>query len=153
MMTRSKAAIAGLTIGIALAVTGPAAAENVLRFTGKDARAATMDPHAYAVEDNKGATYQIYEALLDVDSNLALVPQLAVSWQIVDPTHWEFELRQGVRFHDGAPFTVDDVVFSIERAQTKTSDFETVSTASRPSRRSTITPCASRPSRQIHRCG
>jgi peptide/nickel transport system substrate-binding protein len=95
----------------------------VLRFTGKDAWAATMDPHAYAIEDNKGATYQVYEALLDVDSNLALVPQLAVAWQILDPTHWEFELRQGVRFHDGTPFTAADVLFSIERAQAKTSDF------------------------------
>ncbi len=83
-----------------------------------------MDPHAYADEDNKGATYQVYEALLDIDSNLAIVPQLALAWQILDPTHWEFELRQGVRFHDGTPFTADDVVFSIERAQAKTSDFQ-----------------------------
>ena len=52
------------------------------------------------------------------------MPQLAVAWQILDPTHWEFELRQGVRFHDGTPFTADDVVFSIERAQMKTSDFQ-----------------------------
>jgi hypothetical protein len=42
----------GLTIVAALAAAGPAAAENVLRFSGKDAWAATMDPHAYAVEDN-----------------------------------------------------------------------------------------------------
>ena len=118
-----RSTIAAMVIGLALACAGPAAAENVLRFTGKDAWAATMDPHAYADEDNKGATYQVYEALLDVDSNLAVVPQLALAWQIIDPTHWEFKLRQGVRFQDGAPFTVDDVVFSIERAQAPTSDF------------------------------
>jgi peptide/nickel transport system substrate-binding protein len=94
-----------------------------LRFTGKDAWAATMDPHSFSDEDNKGATYQVYEALLDVDSNLAIVSQLAVAWQILDPTHWQFELRQGVRFHDGTPFTADDVLFSIGRAQAKTSDF------------------------------
>jgi peptide/nickel transport system substrate-binding protein len=115
--------VAGLAAGLLITSTDPVAAENVLRFTGKDAWAATMDPHAYAIEDNKGATYQVYEALLDVDSNLALVPQLAVAWQILDPTHWEFELRQGVRFHDGTPFAAEDVVFSIERAQAKTSDF------------------------------
>jgi peptide/nickel transport system substrate-binding protein len=51
------------------------------------------------------------------------VPQLAVAWKIVDSTHWDFELRQGVRFHDGTPFTAEDVVFSIGRAQAKTSDF------------------------------
>ena len=32
-------------------------------------------------EDNKGATKQVYEALLDVDSNLAIVPQLALAWK------------------------------------------------------------------------
>jgi peptide/nickel transport system substrate-binding protein len=106
-----------------IAGASPAAAENVLRFTGKDDWAATMDPHSYAIEDNKGATYQVYEALLDVDSNLAVAPQLAFAWQIVDSTHWDFKLRQGVRFHDGTPFTAADVVFSIERAQAKTSDF------------------------------
>ena len=51
------------------------------------------------------------------------MPQLAIAWKIVDPTHWEFELRQGVRFHDGTPFTADDVVFSLERARAETSDF------------------------------
>lgn len=63
--------LVGLAIGVGIAISRPAAAENVLRFTGKDGLAATMDPHAYASEDNKGATYQVYEALLDVDSNAA----------------------------------------------------------------------------------
>ena len=122
-MSRFEATIAALAI--AISVSGPAAAENVLRFTGKDAWAATMDPHAYAIEDNKGATYQVYEALLDVDSNLAIVPQLALAWKPLNPTTWEFELRPDVRFHDGTPFTAEDVVFSIERARAKTSDFQT----------------------------
>jgi peptide/nickel transport system substrate-binding protein len=123
-MSRFEPTIAALAIGIAISASAPAAAENVLRFTGKDALAATMDPHSYALEDNKGATYQVYEALLDVDSSLAVVPQLALAWKIIDPTHWNFELRQGVRFHDGTPFTAEDVVFSIGRAQAKTSDFK-----------------------------
>jgi peptide/nickel transport system substrate-binding protein len=123
-MSGSRSLLAGLTMVAALAIAGPAAAENVLRFTGKDAWTATMDPHAYSSGDNKGATYQVYEALLDVDSNLAVAPQLAVSWQIIDPTHWEFRLRDGVRFQDGTPFTAADVVFSIRRAQAKTSDFK-----------------------------
>jgi peptide/nickel transport system substrate-binding protein len=118
-----RSALAATVIGLAVAWAGPVTAENVLRFTGKDAWAATMDPHAYAIEDNKGATYQVYEALLDIDSNLAIVPQLATAWKILDPTHWEFELRPGVRFHDGTPFTAEDVVFSIERAQAKASNF------------------------------
>jgi peptide/nickel transport system substrate-binding protein len=122
-MRGSSTLFAGLTLLAALAVTGPAAAANVLRFTGIDALAATMDPHSLSAQENRGATYQVYEALLDIDSNLVVVPQLAVAWQILDPTHWQFELRQGVRFHDGTPLTASDVVFSIGRAQAKTSDF------------------------------
>ncbi len=76
--------------------------------------------------DNKAATAQVYEALLDFDSNLAIVPQLALAWKPLDPTTWEFELRPDVRFHDGTPFTAEDVVFSIERARAETSDFRTL---------------------------
>jgi RNA polymerase sigma factor (sigma-70 family) len=55
----------------------PAAAENVLRFTGIAGGAVTMDPHSYGPGHNRVATKQVYEALLDIDSNLAIVPQLA----------------------------------------------------------------------------
>jgi peptide/nickel transport system substrate-binding protein len=121
-MSGSRPLFTGLTIGIALAVTGPAAAENVLRFTGISGGAVTIDPHAYVASHNKVATKQVYEALLDIDSNQALVPQLALAWTPLDPTTWEFELRPDVTFHDGTPFTAGDVLFSIERARAKTSD-------------------------------
>ena len=67
---------------------------------------------------------QVYEALLDIDSNLAIVPQLALDWKPLDPTTWEFELRPDVTFHDGTPFTAEDVVFSIERARADTSSVQ-----------------------------
>src|SRR5262245_18328197 len=96
IMRSARTFVAGLTIIAGLAAAGPAAAENVLSFTGKDAGAATIDPHSYAIEENKGATYQVFEASLDVDSNLAIVPQLALAWKPLNPTTWEFELRQDV---------------------------------------------------------
>jgi peptide/nickel transport system substrate-binding protein len=40
--------------------------------------------------------------LIQYDSNLDLVPQLAVTWRLVEPTAWESELRPNVRFHDGS---------------------------------------------------
>ncbi len=89
-MSGSRSLITGLTIGIALAAATSAAAENVLRFRGMDATAATMDPHSYATPENKGVTAQVYEALLDVDSNLAIVPQLALAWKPLDSVTWEF---------------------------------------------------------------
>jgi peptide/nickel transport system substrate-binding protein len=94
-MTRFGATIAALAIGITISAGRPAVAENVLRFMGTDATASTMDPHANADKDNKAATKQVYEQLLDVDSNLAIVPQLALAWKPLNPTTWEFELRPG----------------------------------------------------------
>jgi peptide/nickel transport system substrate-binding protein len=117
--------IALLATTLLIGSTVRAAAENVLRFTSASGGAVTMDPHARWQVPDMAASRQVYEALLDIDSNLAIVPQLAVAWKIMDPTHWEFELRRGVRFHDGTPFTADDVAFSLERARARTSDFRT----------------------------
>lgn len=122
-MSSSRLLVAGLAVGITLTTTGPTAAENVLRFTGMDSGTAILDPHSSAWPEKKVATKQVYEALLDIDSNLAIVPQLAVAWKIIDPTTWDFELRPDVRFQDGSPFTAEDVVFSIDRARAETSAF------------------------------
>jgi peptide/nickel transport system substrate-binding protein len=112
--------LAGLVMAGALA--GPAAAENVLRFAGFSGGALTLDPHSYYDTPNRVATEQVYEALLDVDSYLKIVPQLALAWKPLDETTWEFELRPNVRFHDGTLLTAEDVVFSINRARYRTSD-------------------------------
>jgi peptide/nickel transport system substrate-binding protein len=122
-MIRFETTVTALAIGITISLSGPAAAENVLRFTSLSGGAATMDPHSWYAAENRVATEQVYEALLDIDSNLAIVPQLALTWKPLNPTTWQFELRPGVRFHDGTPFTAEDVVFSIERARAETSDF------------------------------
>src|SRR5438876_432921 len=77
----------------------------------------TSDPHS----QNEGVTnlfsQQVYGTLVTRDKQLGLAPGLAVSWTRVNDTNWRFALRQGVKFSDGTPFTADDVVFSIERAQ------------------------------------
>jgi peptide/nickel transport system substrate-binding protein len=122
-MSGSGSLSAGLSICIALAAASPAAAENVLRFASISGGAVTMDPHSYGSSHNKVATKQVYEALLDIDSNLAIVPQLALAWKLLEPNTWEFELRPDVTFHDGTSFAAADVVFSIERARAETSDF------------------------------
>ena len=67
---------------------------------------------------------QIYEALVSRGLDMSIEPQLATGWTIENPTTWVFTLRKGVTFHDGSPLTASDVVFSFNRAKSKTSDFK-----------------------------
>ena len=63
----------------------------------------------------------IYERLVTRDREFALQPSLALSWESPSPTTMRFNLRPGVKFHDGTPFTAGDVAFSIARAREPTS--------------------------------
>ena len=81
----------------------------------------SLDPHSLALLYHTRVVTQIYEGLVNRDQNFKLEPSLAVSWQATAPTIWRFKLRPDVKFHDGAPFSADDAVFSIERALAKTS--------------------------------
>jgi peptide/nickel transport system substrate-binding protein len=85
----------------------------------------TADPQAQNEGLNNMLMGYAYERLTTRDKALGLVPSLAVAWRQVDATTWRFDLRRGVAFHDGTPFTADDVVFSIERAQLPNSNFKT----------------------------
>jgi peptide/nickel transport system substrate-binding protein len=78
----------------------------------------TMDPHAVALLYHSRVAFQVYDSLANRDEKFRLEPSLALSWAALDPTTWRIKLRPGVTFHDGAPFTADDAVFSIERAMT-----------------------------------
>ena len=118
---RLKLSILLLAAGFALAITA-ADARTVKWARGADAL--TLDPHA----QNEGPTIafgnQVYESLIARDNANKLIPGLAVSWKLADPTTWEFKLRPGVKFHNGDDFTADDVVFSFQRALAPTSDYK-----------------------------
>ncbi|MEO5693339.1 MAG: ABC transporter substrate-binding protein [Usitatibacter sp.] len=81
----------------------------------------TADPHGANLLVANRLTSQIYDALVFRDKSWKVIPWLAQSWTQVSPTVWRFKLREGVKFHDGSPFTADDVVFSVERALAPTS--------------------------------
>lgn len=75
----------------------------------------TLDPHFFAAFPTGSSHPQIFEHLVNLDEKLTLKPGLAVSWKNIDPLTWEVRLRKGVVFHNGAPFTADDVIFTWER--------------------------------------
>lgn len=81
----------------------------------------TLDPVSQNELITNAMNAQIYEFLVARDKKLNLVPSLATEWKQHGPLRWTFKLRQGVKFHDGRPFTADDVVFSLNRAKEKTS--------------------------------
>ena len=107
----------------ALVLTGlaGAAAAQTVRI-GNQGDALSMDPHSLNETLQLSVTGNVYEPLVTRDKDLRLVPALATSWKQVSPTVWRFELRKGVKFHDGKPFTADDVVFSLARGAGDGSD-------------------------------
>jgi ABC-type transport system substrate-binding protein len=58
-----------------------------------------------------------YDKLIKQDNKQNLKPGLAISWKPIDDLTWEFKLRRDVKFHDGSPFTAEDVKFTLELVQ------------------------------------
>jgi len=86
--------------------------------------ALSMDPHSLNESLQLSTTSNVYEPLVGRNKDLSLAPALATAWKQTSPTVWRFELRKGVQFHDGTPFTADDVLFSFARTQVEGSDMK-----------------------------
>ena len=84
----------------------------------------SMDPHSLNETLQLSFTGNVYEPLVGRGKDMSLVPLLATKWTQTQPTVWRFELRKGVKFHDGTPFTADDVIFSFKRGASEGSDMK-----------------------------
>jgi peptide/nickel transport system substrate-binding protein len=89
----------------------------------------TMDPDSRNESLTNSLNGQVYETLTGRDKQLGIVPMLATEWQQTAPLQWRMKLRPDVKFQDGTPFSADDVVFSIKRAQEKSSDIKAYANA------------------------
>jgi peptide/nickel transport system substrate-binding protein len=99
---------------IAFATSASAAPEGTL-IVGVEADPYAMDPLAAWMGYGMMITRTMYDTLLDFGPDGNLNPRLATSWELLDPLHWRFHLREGVKFHNGYPFTAEDVKFTMER--------------------------------------
>ena len=113
---RFKQKVALALIGQALAAIFTVASAQTIRIANQG-DAPSMDPHALNESLQLSLTGNVYEPLVGRNKDLRLAPALAVAWRMQTPTVWRFELRKGVRFQDDTPFTADDAVFSLRRAQ------------------------------------
>ena len=100
---------------VLLAALASSAHAQVQITISQPAEATTMDPGRSTQVLTVNYFYNLYDALTRWDATLKLQPGLATSWKNVNETTWEFTLRQGVKFHDGAPLTAEDVKATLER--------------------------------------
>ena len=107
----------------AVAILSAASYAQTVRI-GNQGDSLSMDPHSLSESVQLSVTSNVYEPLVGRSQTLALAPALATSWKQTSPTVWRFELRKGVKFHDGTPFTADDVLFSLARAASEGSDMK-----------------------------
>ncbi|MCE2970119.1 MAG: ABC transporter substrate-binding protein [Burkholderiales bacterium] len=125
-MSRStplRRAVLALAAAAALAIGAPVAAKT-FKFANQG-DALSMDPHSLNESLQLNFTFNIYEGLVGRGQKLEVVPALATDWKQTAPTVWRFNLRRGVKFHDGTPFTAEDVIFSFNRARGDGSDVKT----------------------------
>jgi peptide/nickel transport system substrate-binding protein len=98
---------------VALLAAFPATSANLKWAAQNDIL--TLDPHSQNHATTNSILQHTYEGLTRYTKDYKVEPCLATSWKQMSETHWRFNLRKGVKFHDGSPFTADDVVFSFGR--------------------------------------
>ena len=120
-MQFKRSVLAAATVALAASVL-PAMAKPFKWAGSSDIQ--TMDIHSQNSALGNGIHGAVYESLVMFNSRtLKVEPVLATSWQQVSPTQMRFKLRQGVKFSDGSAMTADDVVYSLQRAMSKTSTY------------------------------
>lgn len=118
-----KATLYTTLTAVLLGASSIAANAETLRFAAQG-DVASFDPYVIDETFSSGFLGNVYEGLVRRASDLSIQPALAERWEMVEPTRWRFHLRKGVRFHDGSPFTADDVLFSADRVRSGGSDLK-----------------------------
>src|SRR5687768_8882822 len=121
---RFQPALLSAAMFTALSALSLAAGAVTLRIANQG-DALSMDPHSLNESLQIAVNENVYESLTTRGKTFEIEPQLATAWKQTAPTVWHFDLRKNVQFHDGTPFTADDVIFSYERAKSDGSDMKT----------------------------
>jgi peptide/nickel transport system substrate-binding protein len=115
MFMRMRATV--LSASLALAMSGaPLVLQAAPLSMAIGGAITSIDPHFYNASPNNTVAMHIFDRLTEMSPNIELGPGLATSWKALSDNEWEFKLRDGVKWHDGKPFTADDVAFTLQRA-------------------------------------
>ncbi|HRL54966.1 MAG TPA: ABC transporter substrate-binding protein, partial [Acidovorax temperans] len=121
-MAFKRSWLAAATLALATAVS-PVATAKPFKWAGSS-DIQSMDIHSQNSALGNGIHAAVYESLVMFNSRtLKVEPLLATAWQQITPTQLRIKLRQGVKFSDGSAMTADDVVYSLQRAMSKTSTY------------------------------
>src|SRR5271165_4071793 len=118
--TLALAAICAAT-ALAFPLLAPVADAKTLRFAFQG-ELKSVDPYQINESFSLSVNSAVYEGLVRRGPDMKIQPCLATSWEVLDPLHWRFHLRKGVKFDEGQDFTADDVVFSAHRVLSAGSD-------------------------------
>lgn len=117
--------LAALCVILALAGGMTVAQEEKVVTIGLSSEPTNLDPRAYAfTPDTFAVSWQMFEPLVYHDTRTdELLPGLAESWEQLSDTSYQFNLRQGVKWHDGEDFNADDVVWTFTRTQARVDEY------------------------------
>ena len=123
-MSNTRFVSLAAALAVSTALIAPVQAETLRVASQGDAT--SLDPHSHNESFTNYFLANVYEGLVARDKDFVISGQLAESWEQVDPKTWRFKLREGVTFHDGSAFAADDVIFSMDRALSESSNFKHV---------------------------
>jgi peptide/nickel transport system substrate-binding protein len=118
-----RSSVLAISLGLAGLTTATVASAKPFKWSSAS-DIPTLDIHSQNNALGNGVHAAIFDSLVYYNSKTFKVePRLATAWKEMSPTQYRFNLRKGVKFSDGSDLTADDVVFSLERARAKTSNF------------------------------
>ena len=100
------------SLGLFLILAMPAQSQTL--GIASSAPVTSIDPHYHTFSPNDSFSAHVYERLMTRTATGDLIPGLALSWKTRDERTWEVKLRDA-RFHDGTPFTAEDVAYTLNR--------------------------------------
>jgi peptide/nickel transport system substrate-binding protein len=110
---KKNARLGAATVAAAL-FAGPVLADDLV--IGVATAPTSLDPLYQALGSNHELALHAFNSLFEVSPKMEVGPGLAESWKTTDdPLVWEVKLKKGVKFHNGEPFTAEDVVFTYQR--------------------------------------